>query len=118
MVSEGILASDGFSSSETRRGWKSNMPLYGDRRLGVHGLAGPRAWRPALRLKQRKILPLLPVADFQIESVDLSVLQLEIVIDEEIPEACPQGLVLAKRRQRLAERARQGRRLGRIRRVG
>src|SRR5215216_6215455 len=69
-------------------------------------------------LEQRKVLPLLPVADFQIEAVDLGLLQLEIVVDEEIAETRPQGLVLAKGRQRLAERARQGRRFGLVRGVG
>src|SRR5215217_123206 len=72
----------------------------------------------SLDLEQRKVLALLPVADFEVEAVDLGLLQLEIVVDEEVTEARAQRLVVTKGRQRLAERAWQGRRFGLIGRVG
>src|SRR5262245_40585150 len=102
------------------------MPLYGERGAEIHCWERATPWRSwavwptktrhgvarsQQRLKQRKILPLFPLADFGVEAVDLGLLQLEIVVDEEIAEACPQRLVLAEGSQRLAERARQRRRL-------
>src|SRR5476651_1808912 len=51
------------------------------------------------------------------EAVDLSLLQLEIVVDEEVAEAGTQDLVVAQRIERLVEAARQRYGLGLIGRI-
>ena len=94
-----------------------HAPIWG-LRGGSCQWAGPAVRSAHGQPKQREVLALLPVADVQIEAVDLGLFQLEIIIDEEVAEARAQRLVVAEGGQRLGQRARQRRRLGFIGRVG
>src|SRR5688572_13356529 len=58
-------------------------------------------------LKQVEVLPMLPVADFEVEARDLGFLEAAVVVDEGIAEPVAQRLVDLQVLQRLFERARQ-----------
>src|SRR6267378_1638812 len=68
--------------------------------------------------KRFEILTMLPVGDLGVEALDLGVLDVDVVVDELLPQRLPEKCVVTQGRHRLAQAFRQQVRLGLVGRIG